>query len=365
MSMLSRKILFPVLLFAIAFNSHAQGVGIPSKKGGLGFGNLPVFTGLRFNYRDKNVEKINGINVTIWQPKDEDDQTGTVNGISIGLPLAMGTENRNGLGVGIFGVGAKNNLSGINLGGLGIGAGGDVKGLNIGGLGIGSGGNLVGISVGGLGVGSGGDVKGINLGGLGVGAGGNLKGFSFGTLGVGAGENVAGITIGGLGVGAGENLSGINIGGLGVGAGETVSGITFGGLGVGAGEELKGIAISLLATGSTKVTALVISPVAGSQNMRGLILAPAYMKVGYTNKNKNDGVETREDIEGTFKGVSVSAFNHIKGSQKGITFGVVNYTHKIKGVQFGLINIVKENPKGLRVLPVFNTRFGKKNQANE
>lgn len=360
-----RKILFPILLSVVAFNSHAQGVGIPSKKGGIGFGNLPVFTGLRFNYRDKNVEKINGINVSIWQPKDEDDQTGTVNGISIGLPLAMGTENRNGLGVGIFGVGAKNNLSGINLGGLGIGAGGDVKGLNIGGLGIGSGGNLVGISVGGLGVGSGGDVKGINLGGLGVGAGGNLKGFSFGTLGVGAGENVSGITIGGLGVGAGENLSGINIGGLGVGAGGTVSGITFGGLGVGAGKELKGIAFSVLAVGSSKVTAFVIAPIAGSQDMKGLIVAPAYMKVGYTSKSKNDGVETREDMEGAFKGVSVSAFNHIKGSQKGITVGVVNYTHKINGVQFGVINIVKENPKGLRVLPVFNTRFGKKNQATE
>ncbi|MEQ1587124.1 MAG: hypothetical protein ABL895_14650, partial [Cyclobacteriaceae bacterium] len=101
------------------------------------------------------------------------------------------------------------------------------------------------------------------------------------------------------------------------------------------------------------------------QDMKGLILAPAYMKVGYTNKSKNDGVETREDMEGSFKGISVSAFNHIKGSQKGITFGVINSTYKIKGVQFGLVNIVKENPKGLRVLPVFNTRFGKKNQPTE
>jgi hypothetical protein len=360
-----RKFLFLVLFLAVVFNSFSQGVGVPSKKWGIGFGNLPVFNGLRFNFRDKNVEKVSGINVTIWQPKDEDDQTGTVNGISIGLPMAMGTENRNGIGVGLLGVGAKNNLSGINFGGFGIGAGGDVKGLNIGGLGIGSGGNLVGISVGGLGVGSGGDITGINLGGLGVGAGSKLKGFSFGTLGVGAGESISGITIGGLGVGAGENLAGLTIGGLGVGGGKTVSGITFGGLGVGAGTELKGIAISVLAVGSPKVSALVIAPIAGSQNMRGLILAPAYMKVGYTSKNTNDDGEIEEDIEGTFKGVSVSAFNHIKGSQKGIAFGVVNYTYKIKGVQLGLINIVKENPKGLRVLPLFNTHFGKKGASAE
>lgn len=51
-----RKFLLPVLLVTIAFNSFSQGVGIPSKKAGIAFGNLPVFNGLRFNFRDKNVE---------------------------------------------------------------------------------------------------------------------------------------------------------------------------------------------------------------------------------------------------------------------------------------------------------------------
>ncbi|MFZ6001581.1 MAG: hypothetical protein ACOYW3_13810 [Bacteroidota bacterium] len=60
------------------------------------------------------------------------------------------------------------------------------------------------------------------------------------------------------------------------------------------------------------------------------------------------------------KGISVSAFNQIKGTQKGVAFGIVNYTRKIRGVQFGVINIVRENPRGLRVLPIFNTRFGKR-----
>lgn len=360
------KILLPVLFLSFAFNSFSQGVGIPSKKAGIGFGNSPIFNGLRFNFRDKNVEKINGINVSVWQPKNEQDQTGTVNGISFGLPLAMGTENRNGIGIGIFGVGAKNNLSGIHIGGLGIGAGGDVKGLNIGGLGIGSGGDLKGINIGGLGAGSGGTVSGINIGGLGIGAGDDLKGFSFAALGVGAGSRVSGITIGGLGVGAGEKLSGITIGGLGVGAGETVSGITIGGLGVGAGEQLKGIVVSLLAVGSPDVKAIAVAPIVGAIDMRGLIIAPAYMRVGHTNRNKNENGEvTREDNEGSFKGFSVSAFNQVKGNQKGVMLGGVNYTHTIKGIQIGIINIVKENPKGLRVLPIFNTRFGKKKTDQE
>ncbi len=361
-----RIFLVPLLFVFIAFNSFSQGVGIPSKKAGIGFGNLPIFSGLRFNFRDKNIEKVNGINVTAWQPKSEEDQTGTVNGISLGLPLAMGTENRNGIGIGILGVGATKNLTGIHIGGLGIGAGGDVKGINIGGLGIGSGGDLKGINVGGLGAGSGGTVAGINIGGLGIGAGDDLKGFSFALLGVGAGSSVSGITIGGLGVGVGENLKGITIGGLGVGASETISGITVGGLGVGAGEQVKGLAVALIAVGSPKVKAIAVAPVVGAIDMQGLIIALAYMKVGYTNKNKDEnGEETREDEEGSFKGISVSAFNQIKGNQKGITLGAVNYTHTIKGIQIGIINIVKENPKGLRVLPIFNTRFGKKKSVQE
>ncbi len=356
-----RGILFLFLLVSISFNSFSQGVGVPSRKAGIGFGNMPVFSGLRFNFRDKNIEKVNGINVTVWQPKNEEEQTGTVNGISVGLPLAMGTENRNGIGVGILGVGARNNLSGIHIGGLGVGAGGDVKGLNVGGLGVGTGGDLKGINVGGLGAGAGGSVTGINIGGLGIGAGEDLKGFSFALLGAGAGSSVKGITIAGLGVGAGEKLSGITVGGLGVGAGGTVSGITIGGLGVGAGEQLKGLVVSLIAAGSPEVKAIAVAPVVGSINMKGLIIAPAYMKVGYTRKNMQaDGEETRENEEGSFKGIGISAFNQIKGSLNGVTIGAVNYTHTIKGIQIGIINIVKENPKGLRVLPIFNMRFGKK-----
>jgi hypothetical protein len=360
-----RKFLTPALLLSIVFNSFSQGVGIPSKKAGIGFGNLPVFNGLRFNFRDKNVEQINGINVTVWQPKNEEEQTGTVNGLSLGLPLAMGTRNRNGIGIGVLGVGATNNLSGIHIGGMGVGAGGDVKGVNIGGLGVGTGGDLKGLNIGGLGVGSGESVTGINIGGLGVGAGDALKGFSFAALGAGAGSSVSGITISGLGVGAGERISGITIGGFGVGAGETINGITIGGLGVGAGKQLKGMVVSLLAVGSPEVKAIAIAPVVGSMNMRGLIIAPAYMKVGYTEKNRNEDGENREDKEGSFKGFSFSAFNQVKGHQKGVTLGGVNYTHTIKGIQIGIINIVKENPKGLRVLPIFNTRFGKKQSDQE
>jgi len=359
--MFCRKTVLAILLFITSFISYSQGVGIPSKKGGIGFGNLSTFNGIRFNFSDKNVEKISGINVTVWQTKVDSTQTGTVNGISIGVPLAIGTKNKNGIGIGIFGVVATENLSGLNFGGLGVGAGGHLTGFNVGGLGIGSGGNLKGITIGGLGAGAGENATGINIGGLGVGAGGNLTGFNFGGLGAGAGKNVSGITLAALGVGAGTDLKGITIACLGAGAGGTVKGITIAGLGVGAGKELNGLAISALAAGSPKIKAIVIAPVVGGESVHGIIIAPFHLLVGPFKKFKNSsGDSIHHEHNVTFKGASVSLFNKVNGQQKGIMLGVVNYTKKIRGVQFGLINIVKENPKGLRVLPLFNMRFGKK-----
>ncbi len=359
--MIFRKTAFAIFLSLPSIISNAQGVGIPSKKGGIGFGNLPKFTGIRFNFIDKRVEKISGLNVSMWQAKNEGDQTGTVNGISLGLPLAIGTEYKNGIGLGIFGVGATKSITGINIGGFGVGAGSNVTGINVGGLGVGAGGNMKGINIGGIGAGAGGDVFGINIGGLGIGAGKNLTGLNIGGLGLGGGENVTGISIGGLGLGSGKDLKGISIGGLGVGAGGTIKGITIAGLGVGAGKELRGLVISALAAGSPKVTAIAIAPVVGGVSVRGLIIAPFHLLVGPIKKFKNGEDESvGEEANGTLKGVSVSIFSKVNGQQNGVSLGVVNYTQKIRGVQFGLINIVKENPKGLRILPIFNMRFGKK-----
>lgn len=361
-----KQLVILFLFLSASVCTQAQGLGIPSKRGGIGFGNLTKFTGIRFNYKDKNVDRINGINVTIWQNELEEEQTGTMTGIALGLPLAMGVENQRGISIGIGGAGATRTISGINIGGLGVGAGEKASGLNIGGLGVGAGDQLAGITIGGLGAGAGGDIKGITLGGLGVGAGGNLTGFTFGGLGIGAGESIRGINVGGLGVGAAENISGISASLLGIGAGEKIRGITIAGIGMGAGDQIQGIAIAGVGMGSETIKALAVTPVLGAVSVTGFILAPVYMQVGYTSKHQRLGDSELGDstitelTEGMFKGLSVSAYNNIKGDQVGVTLGIVNRTHSIRGVQFGLINIVKENPRGLRVLPIFNTRFRRK-----
>lgn len=365
-----KKCKFLAVLIIIALvmpqGSYSQGFGIPSKKWGLGFGNTKKFTGIRINSVDKNVESIVGVNITSWIAKDIDEQTGSFYGVGFGLPMAMGTENRYGASVAILGVGAAEDVFGINIGGVAVG-GNNVKGINLGGIAVGAGEDLFGFNIGGLAVGSGHNVSGINLGGLAVGAGNNVSGLNLSVMAVGSGNNVSGITLGGLAAGAGKHMTGLNIGGLALGAGEKLMGINIAGLAMGAGEKVIGLNASVLAVGSgdvlggitlagvaagaPNVKGLTVAPVVGGQHVSGIILAPAYMRV-------ISGTDDEEDA--TMTGLSISAFNHIQGVQKGITIGIFNYAYKVKGVQFGLLNYNKSNPRGLRLLPVFNTRLGKR-----
>ncbi|MGB8952915.1 MAG: hypothetical protein WCC06_09675 [Candidatus Aminicenantales bacterium] len=309
---LHRKAAFSILGIFICLSGSAfirgESLDFPSKKWGISFGNSKEFTGLRFNFRDSQVKCVNGINVTLWQAR-KDNGEASVNGLSLGLIAGAG--RLNGIQLGLLGVAAEKKMAGLSLGLLGIGSGGDMVGVNIGGIGAGCGQNLIGLNIGGLGVGAGQDLRGINIGLLGAGAGRDVAGINIGGLGIGAGRNLAGINIGGLGAGAGEKLIGLTICGLGAGAPE-VQGVTVGGLGVG-GNILKGVQLAL---GTVRV--------------------------------ENDG---------HMIGFSASAFNHIRGTQTGLTIGLVNYARRLKGVQIGLINIVRDNPKYMKILPILNANF--------
>ncbi len=167
-----KQFLITALLFACMSLVHGQSLNIPSKPAGISFGNSTKFNGLRLNFIDRNIQTINGINFTIWNANEDEELSGTINGLSIGLPMAFGSEDRNGVSLALFGAGAERNLSGIQIGGIAVGAGSNLSGINIGGIAAGGGNNLSGISIGGLAVGAGQDVKGISIAGLVVGAGG-------------------------------------------------------------------------------------------------------------------------------------------------------------------------------------------------
>jgi hypothetical protein len=277
---------------------------------GLSIGDSRRWTGLRLNYRDSRLIEANGINVTLWNPYS--GGAGRVNGFAIGLP-ATGATELTGVGLGVFGFAAERRFTGIGIGGVGMGGGGDMSGIMLAGVGMGSGGDISGIAIAGVGMGGGGNLRGIAIGGLGAGMGGSMTGISIGGLGVGSGGDITGLVIGGLGAGFGGTLKGIGIGGLGIG-GSRIRGIAIAGAGV------------------------------GGQDIKGGILTPGIFRV---------------ERGGRFQGVAVAGYSQNRGRQDGWTIGVVNYARDLRGVQIGLINIAKSNPKGTRVLPLFNANFAR------
>ena len=251
--------------------STHHGFNIAIKNFGLSFGNSPGINGLRINIQDKNLQKVNGINFTFWQPAKNSNSNSVINGIASGImPYS---ETINGLGLG-FGVG-----------------GGQLNGMHIGVLGIGADDGINGIGIGGLGIGCDGDVNGVLIGGLGGGVDGSIKGLGFGLLGLGCDGDANGLLIGGLGVGLDGNMKGLFIGGLGGGIDKKLTGVGIAGLGIGAGKEIQGMGITL-----------------------GKIQTATF---------KGFGISSYSKIDHLF-GVSFSIFNRIK-SLNGIELGLINY----------------------------------------
>jgi hypothetical protein len=316
----------------------AQVIDLTVHDVGLAIGDKPKMTGLRINYRDRELEEVTGVNVTIWMPYDP--ATGTVNGLALGLP-ATGARTINGVALAPIGLGTERQLTGVGIGGIGVGSGGELRGIMLGGIGVGSAQGLVGFSAGGVGVGSGGSVKGIALGGIGVGSGNDITGLVVGGIGVGGAHDMTGIAIGGIGAGVGGSLKGIALGGVGVGAASNLTGVAIGAVGVGAGGTIKGLAIGGVGVGGSQIDGVALSLVgAGAMNAHAIVLTGAYFKIA-------DG--------GRFDGGALAAVNNVQGGQHGLTIGLFNYARSLDGVQLGLINI-SDNDGHRRILPLLSVR---------
>lgn len=272
---------------------------------GLSIGDSRQWKGIRLNARDASLERMDGIHVTLLGPRG--GRGGDVRGIALGVP-ATGGRSLRGVSVALAGFGATESLTGVGAAGLGLGSGGSLRGVHAAGLGIGAGRDVRGVVVGGLGVGSGGDMRGVIVGGLGIAAKDSLRGVSVAGLGIGAGREARGVLVAGLGIGAGELLDGLAVAGLGVGA-RAVRGIAIGGLGVGA-HDLLGLAVS--------------------------------------------GALVRVVDDGRLRGAAVAPVTWVQGAQRGLSVGLVNYAWSLTGVQLGLVNIVRDNPRPRRVLPLVN-----------
>lgn len=328
------RLLLPLALTAPLALSSASAQRDTRKA--ISIGNYPRVDGIRINFRDRDLERVRGANITMWRPYDE--ATGDVSGLALGLPIT-GAGSLTGIGVALLGIEVSDRSQGLMLAGVGIGGGGEVSGISVAGLGVAAGRSVNGITIAGLGAASGGRVSGITIGGLGVASGEDVRGLTAGGLGVGAGGDARGILVGGLGAGVGGHIRGMAIGGLGAGAGGNVRGLAVGGLGVGAGGTAHGLMIGGLGVAAERIEGVAFAPLVGAEELHAVVIAPALLR---TAKG------------GRFSGVSISSVNAVRGDQRGLSIGIVNYARSLRGAQLGVVNIVRDNPSGRRVLPIIN-----------
>ena len=286
---------------------------------GLSLGNSPRWNGIRINFRDRAVREVNGLNVTLWNPGK--NRFAVYRGVSVGL--------------GPYGA----SLMGLNVGVAGLVAERALYGVNLAGLGTVSQGNMVGLNVAGLGTVAEGDMAGINLSGLGTVAQGRMRGFNFGGLATVAERGVTGLNIGGLAV-VGEHggVRGISVAGLAVVGEEGVKGVSVAGLAVVGDESVQGLTVTL---GAIESGSLVRGwSVAGyrikSPQVQGVAIPVAWLRT--------------EALEGA----SISVYNRVVGTQRGLAIGLLNYARELHGVQLGVLNIAGNNRGVAHVLPVIN-----------
>ena len=327
-------------------------IDIPASTWGISFGNSKNFNGFRFNYRDCNVETVNGFNFTLWEAKSVINSEvngisfGTVphaaslNGLNIGLGL-ISDEQMNGINLGILAGVSNGNINGINFGGLALVSNGSMKGINFGGLALVSDGEIVGLNFGGLAQVANGNLLGINFGGLALVSNGDLTGFNLGGLALVSNGDLSGINLSLLASVADANMSGINFSGLALVSSGEIKGINLGGLAVVGAESLYGLSVTLGKLQSTdEILGLGVSGYKTEVfDFHGINFTIAWTEI--------------ENLHG----FSFAAYNRIYGEQKGLTIGIVNFAEELSGIQLGLINIANNNSGIFKILPFINAHF--------
>jgi hypothetical protein len=175
--------------------SNGKALNFPFRKYGISIGNSYDFTGIRINFADKNVNRINGLNVTFWHKENQNNRS-VINGISIGVfpnggsmqPINLGLlslytsqNNLNGLSLGGTGIASEGNINGLSLSGLMIAAGGhgsNISGIAISGIGSVALNAINGLDIGGIIIISEGNINGVAIGGIAIASGGNINGFA-------------------------------------------------------------------------------------------------------------------------------------------------------------------------------------------
>jgi hypothetical protein len=200
---------------------------------------------------------------------------------------------------------------------------------------------MEGIAIGGLGTVADGGMTGIAIGGLGTVSDGGLQGIGAGGLAVVADGGIRGAAVGGLAVVADGGIRGAAVGGLAVVADGGITGLAAGGLAVVADGGIRGAALSL-----GEINA---------QESRVEGLAATLYRI---RTHETLGLMVAGWIKTTdARGVTIAAYNQIRGTQHGLAIGVFNSARELHGVQIGLLNRAKNNKPPFRWVPIVNAHL--------
>lgn len=353
---------------------------------GLSLGNSLVWTGLRINLSDRDVRRVDGINITLWRPGENPNAelnglafgvvapvAGTIRGASVGLVAVVAERSLSGLAYGTAAVVTGGELAGFALGGAGVVTGG-LRGIALSPIAVVSRGNSYGAAVAGLGAVAEGNMHGLNAAGLGTVAQGNMVGINLSGLGTVAQRDMRGINAAGLATVSQGDMAGISVAGLANVAQEDMTGLNLGGLANVAQGRLRGINLAGLAlVGSGGISGLNLAGLAiasGRAPISGLNLALGAIETdgpvrwlsfaGYKVDSPNvQGLSINpirlEAVDLT--GVALGGYNRVEGVQRGLTIGIFNWARELRGVQIGLLNYAGNNEPPFRLVPIFNAHF--------
>jgi len=396
-------IMLPALAgLVLAGPAGAQSLDLGAGGFGLSIGNSARWAGLRINWRDRGVEAVHGLNVTLWRPAANPDFD--MNGVALGL-FGPDAARIRGLALGLGGVTSGASLDGVAVAGLGVVSDGRITGLAVAGLGVVSRGDLVGVSFAGLGIVSNRDMTGVNVAGLGTVSQGSMTGINLAGLGLVAERDLTGINAAGLGTVAQGNMVGLNVAGLGLVASGDMFGLNVGGLGtVAQGDmgwlnvaglglvadgRLRGLSVSGLAavaSGGIEGVAIAGLAIVGSRGVRGIAAAGLgvvaendaveglALTLGKLDAGEGRGILVggyrvkADELQGLiasaimmrtsgFTGIAIAPYTEVRDVQRGLSIGLFNRAETLYGVQLGLLNYAGNNPDGLRWLPVLNLHF--------
>jgi hypothetical protein len=172
--------------------SNGRALNIPFRKYGVSIGNSYRFNGIRINFADSNVQRINGLNLTLWTKyKSVYNKDATINGISIGVFPTV--RRMQPLNIFILGAAGVEYLNGISVAGIGM-ASARINGLGIGGAMLG--GEVInGITVSGLFSYCEKSINGFNISGLAMLTRGDINGFASGIAGVYSEGSIRGMAV--------------------------------------------------------------------------------------------------------------------------------------------------------------------------